>query len=423
MAEQKEYRRFTLPQRLEHWVLFASFTALAVTGIPQKFAGSGWAEWMIQTMGGIEMVRIIHHTSAVILILTGLYHVIAVAYKVFVLRVRWTMFPRFDDVLDALDQVRYNLGLTKEHPKLDRYTFGEKIEYWALVWGTVIMALTGLIMWNPITATRFMPGDIIPAAKAAHGAEALLAVLAIIVWHFYNVHLKEFSQAMFTGKLSQHQMEEEHALELERVKQAKIDPRPAPEVIKRRERIFIPIAVVGAVAALVTVYFLTTYQTSIPLTTIARQTPQVTIYAPITSTPMPLPGAAVSPTSIAAPKPLPADHAGRTTCLACHTNGVGPALPADHAGRADAMCTACHKVGSAPQPTNVPATPAPGATAAPTVASATSAPASSGPLPQPADHAGRTTCLACHANGVGPALPADHAGRTDAMCAACHKAP
>lgn len=342
MAEQKEYLRFTLPQRLEHWILFVSFTALAVTGLPQKFAGAGWAEWMIQTMGGIEMVRIIHHTAAVILILTSLYHVVAVAYKVFVLRVRWTMFPRFDDVLDALDLVRYNLGMT-EHPKFDRYSFGEKLEYWALVWGTVIMAATGFIMWNPITATLFLSGDIIPAAKAAHGAEAILAVLAIIVWHFYNVHLKEFSKAMFTGKLSQHQMAEEHALELERLKQAKIDPRPAPEVIKRRERVFIPLATVGAVTALVVVYFLTTYQTSIPLTTIARQTPQVTIYAPITSTSMPLPVAVGSPTSIAAPNPLPADHAGRTTCLACHANGVGPALPADHVGRTDAMCTACHK--------------------------------------------------------------------------------
>ncbi len=423
MAEQKEYFRFTVPQRFEHWILVISFTGLVLTGIPQKFAGANWAEWLIGVLGGIESVRIIHHASAIVLVLASVYHVVAVAYKIFVLRVRWTMFPRLDDVLDALDAIRYNLGLTKEHPQLDRYNFGEKVEYWALVWGTVIMGLTGFIMWNPINAARFLPGDIIPAAKAAHGAEAILAALAIVIWHFYNVHLKTFSKAMFTGKMTQHQMEEEHALELARIEQAKVDVRPAPDIIKKRERIFIPVAAIGSVLALLALFFLITYENTAPLTTLPRRAQPVQIFAPITPTALPSAGVTPAPTGgVVAAKPLPADHAGRTTCLACHTSMAQPALPADHAGRTDATCTTCHKAGGAPaaQPTSAPATAAPGATAAPTSAPAST---STGPKPQPADHAGRTTCTACHANGVGPAEPADHTGRTDATCAACHKAP
>ncbi len=431
MAEQKEYFRFTVPQRFEHWILVISFTGLVLTGIPQKFAGADWAEWMIGVLGGIESVRIIHHASAIVLVLASVYHVIAVAYKIFVLRVRWTMFPRFDDVLDALDAIRFNLGLTKEHLKFDRYNFGEKVEYWALVWGTVIMGLTGFIMWNPINAARFLPGDIIPAAKAAHGAEAILAALAIVIWHFYNVHVKTFSKAMFTGKMTQHQMEEEHALELARIEQAKIDPRPAAEIIKKRERIFIPVAAVASVIALLALFFLITYENTAPLTTLPRRAQQVQVFSPIT--PTPLPSAGVTPAGAVVAKPLPADHAGRTTCLACHTNLPQPALPADHAGRTGATCTACHKAGGAPPapPTTGPATYSPRATRAPPPCAPPAAggpkcgPAATrpGPLPQPADHTGRTTCLACHASLPQPALPADHAGRTDATCAACHKAP
>jgi len=449
MAEQKEYLRFTVPQRLEHWVLFVSFTGLVFTGIPQKFSGDGWAQAAIGLMGGIEPVRIIHHTCAIILALAAVYHIIAVAYKVLVLRVRWTMFPRVDDALDALDAIRYNLGLTKDQPKLGRYNFAEKAEYWALIWGTLIMGATGFIMWNPITFARFFPGDLIPAAKAAHGAEAILAALAILIWHFYHVHIKTFSRAMFGGKLTEHEMKEDHALELERIQQGQADPRPAPQVIRRRERAFIPIAAVAAVVMLLGLYFLTTYPAP-SLTTLSRRPqPQVPIYVPITPTPTLSTGTTPAPTSgsVSAVKPLPADHAGRTTCLACHANGAGPALPADHTGRTDATCAACHKVGSAPatqpttaptsvpaaqptsapatsaptvQATSAPATSAPSATAAPTTAPAST---SAGPKPQPADHAGRTTCTACHANGVGPAEPADHAGRTDATCAACHKQP
>jgi cytochrome b subunit of formate dehydrogenase len=468
MSEQKQYLRFSVAQRIEHWVQMLSFTGLALTGIPQKFVGSSWAETMIQVMGGIELVRTIHHISATLLALACIYHVVVVAYKVFVLRVRWTMFPRLDDLFDALDVVRYNLGLTRERIKLDRFSFEEKAEYWAFVWGAVLMGFTGFMMWNPINTARFLPGDLIPAAKAAHGGEALLAVLAIVVWHFYGVHIKTFSKAMFTGKLSEHQMEHEHTLELERIQTGVVDPLPDPETVKKRERVFIPVAAILSALMLVTLYLFVTYEQT-AITTSPRRA-QVQIYAPITPTPTPRAGAP-APTLSAAAKPLPDDHVGRTTCNDCHAKNIGPNLPADHAGRTDATCSACHKLGTAPAaptsaatsapatkpavataaPTSAPAT-KPAATAAPATAPATSAapgtapttsaapgtapatkpaaataaataPASSaGPKPIPADHTGRTTCTVCHETGaVGPKSPDDHAGRTDAMCVACHK--
>ena len=403
MNEQKEYLRFSAAQRLEHWAQMLSFTTLGLTGLPQKFAGEGWAETMIGWMGGIENVRTIHHIAAIVLSLACIYHVIALAYKVLVLRVRWTMFPRLDDLLDALDQIRYNLGLTKELPKFDRFSFGEKFEYWAFVWGAIVMSATGFMMWNPINTARFLPGDLIPAAKAAHGGEALLAVLAIVIWHFYNVHIKMFSKAMFTGKLNEHEMLHEHGLELERINAGKMDPRPAPELVKNRERWFIPVAAVLSVGLLVGLYFFTNYEHT-AITTLPKRA-AVQVYAPITLTPTPRAGA---PTVSITAKELPASHDGRTACLTCHANNVGPQLPVDHAGRTDATCTACHKFASA--------APAAGTTPAATSA----APAAGAPKPQPADHTGRTTCLACHQSLPDPKLPADHAGRTDAMCAACH---
>ncbi len=409
MSEQKQYVRFSVAQRIEHWAQMLSFSLLALTGLPQKFAGEGWAEAMIGIMGGIEFVRNIHHLAAAVMALACIYHVIAVAYKVFVLRVRWTMFPRLDDLLDALDTVRYNLGLTKERPQLDRFSFEEKAEYWAFVWGAVVMGLTGFMMWNPINTARFVPGDLIPAAKAAHGGEALLAVLAIIVWHFYSVHLKVFNKAMFTGKLSEHEMAHEHSLELERINSGKVDPRPAPDVIKNRERWFIPVASISAVGMLVVLYLFLTYE-STAITTLPKRA-TVQSFAPITLTPTPRAGA---PTAVSAVKPLPVSHEGRTTCNNCHANNIGPKNPADHAGRTDATCSACHKFAS-----QAPATkPAAAGTPAPTAAPATSG----GLKPLPANHEGRTTCNVCHETGAaGPKNPADHAGRQDATCIACHK--
>ena len=207
-------RRFDTGQRIEHLVLVAGFVVLSISGVPQKYPDSRWGEFFIGLMGGIERVRLIHHTAAIVLILGTIYHLVAVAYKIYVKRVNLTMMPSVRDAQDGIQTLAYNLHMSPTHPRMGRYTFGEKIEYWAVVWGTVIMIITGFVLWNPIATARLLPGEFIPSAKAAHGGEALLAILSIITWHLYNVHIKHFNRSIFTGYMGRELMEEEHGLEL-----------------------------------------------------------------------------------------------------------------------------------------------------------------------------------------------------------------
>ncbi len=301
MAAQKTYRRFTITQRIEHWILLTSFTVLAVTGLPQKYVGAAWAEGLIRLMGDIETVRSIHHIAAVVLMLEAIYHLTAVAYRVLVKRVRLSMLPVPRDLVDLVDAIRYNLGLAPKRPALDRYSFEEKMEYWAVVWGTLIMAITGFMMWNPIATTRFLPGDFVPAAKAAHGGEALLAVLAIVTWHFYHVHLRRFNKSIFTGKLTHEEMQEDHPLELARIEAGLDGPPLAPEVKARRERIFIPIATVLVIALLFGLYqFVTFEQTAI---TTLPQRATVIAFVPATATPTPTRPPTATPTATSTPAP------------------------------------------------------------------------------------------------------------------------
>jgi cytochrome b subunit of formate dehydrogenase len=181
MSEQsKPVSRFSAFQRIEHWVLFASFTVLALTGLPQKFALAGVSDAIIAFLGGIETVRIIHRVAATIFMLEAVYHLVVVGYKLFVLRLKASMIPGSGDVTEAIQAVLYNLGIRRQQPKAGRYNFAEKLEYWAMVWGLVMMGATGFILWNPIVSSTILPGEIIPAAKSAHGYEAVLAVLAIL---------------------------------------------------------------------------------------------------------------------------------------------------------------------------------------------------------------------------------------------------
>ncbi len=277
----QHYDRFNLAQRIEHIILLVSFTALSITGLPQMFSLQPWAAFMIDAMGGIETVRVIHRTSAVLLIVGTIYHFVAVMYRMYVQRVALTMLPGLQDVKDGLQALGHNVGLVKTPPRMGRYNFGEKVEYWAVIWGTVVMVITGFMLWNPIATTAFLPGQFIPAAKAAHGGEALLAVLSIITWHFYNVHVKRFNRSMFTGKISHEEMEEEHALELEEIARGQRLEADA-EGVRRRRRIFTPAAAVITTILLIGLYFFVTYEQT-AITTVPRQ--EIDVFTPLTPEP------------------------------------------------------------------------------------------------------------------------------------------
>ncbi len=217
----REFVRFSLSQRMEHLLLMLSFTTLTITGVPQKFHDAAWADWAIAVMGGIEAVRQIHHLAAAMFILEGLYHAAFVFRSVVQKRQRPAMLPGPKDVRDVIHTLLYYVGFTRTQPRYDRFDFRQKFEYWGLIWGGVVMILTGLVMWFPVQATRLIPGELIPAAKAAHGGEALLALLTIVCWHFYWAHLNQhsmpFDMTIFTGKISERRMIEEHPLEYERL--------------------------------------------------------------------------------------------------------------------------------------------------------------------------------------------------------------
>jgi formate dehydrogenase gamma subunit len=304
MSKQKFIERFSIFQRVEHWLLVASFTTLSITGIPQKYAEAGISDFIITILGGIESVRIIHRIAATIFILESVYHLIVLGYKLYVMRRKATMMPGIKDVTDMIESVLYNLGIRKNHPKMGRFNFAEKLEYLAMIWGLIMMGLTGFMLWNPIATARALPGQFIPAAKAAHGLEAVLAVLAILIWHFYGVHIKRLNKSMFNGKLSQEEMQEEHALELEELQSAKAQKVVSLDDRKKRLSIYAPIAAVVTIALVaVVVYFITLEQSALTLTTIKPVDSGVARFVRQTPTALPtkLPTATAAPTATGQP--------------------------------------------------------------------------------------------------------------------------
>lgn len=282
---EQSYQRFDRSQRAEHLIFLVCFTVLAITGLSQMFASSLIGETAIGLLGGIEATRVIHRIAAVVMMAVSIYHVLSLLYRLIVRRVRASMLPARKDLDDLLQDIRFYLGRARQRARFGRFSYIEKAEYFALVWGTVVMIVTGFLMWNPIAAARLLPGEIIPAAKAAHGGEALLAVLAILLWHFYHVHIRHFNLSMFTGRLSRQEMEHEHPAELEAIEAGENPARPSPDQIRRRETLYIPLAAALAVGMGIGLFgFVTFEQTAIETVPPGES---VTAFVPLTPTPAP----------------------------------------------------------------------------------------------------------------------------------------
>ncbi len=287
--EKVTYTRFDISQRIEHIAFLLSFSILGLTGLIQKFAANPVSDSLILALGGIERVRLIHHYSAIVMMIVSGYHILVVAYRLFVLRVPWTMFPVIEDLQHLINDILYFIGIRKHRGYYGRYNYAEKVEYLAVVWGTVIMGITGFMMWNPLSTTRLLPGEFVPAAKAAHGAEAILAVLAIVIWHFYHVHIKHFNKSMFNGKLTRTEMKHEHPAELDLIDAGKAAKRPGEKELRRRQLVYFPAALVFTFAFGFGIIKFTTFEVTAITTVPQGETAQV--YVPVTPTPRPSPTA------------------------------------------------------------------------------------------------------------------------------------
>jgi formate dehydrogenase gamma subunit len=230
------YLRMTVSERIQHASLAISFLTLVVTGFMLRFPEAWWVEHIRElSKNAFEYRSILHRVAAVVLVSASLYHIIHISFTTRGRQFIKDMLPKYKDIMDALGIARYNLGFSKIKPKLDRFSYVEKAEYWALIWGTMVMTITGAIMWFDNTFMGLFTKLGWDIARTVHYYEAWLAFLAILVWHFYfvifNPDIYPISLAFIKGTISEEEMAEEHPLELERIKAAKAENDKANDTI------------------------------------------------------------------------------------------------------------------------------------------------------------------------------------------------
>jgi formate dehydrogenase gamma subunit len=206
--------RFSRNQLVQHLLLTVSFLLLVVTGFALRYPEAWWVEWLTRA-GMTEGLRgDLHRAGAVMLLFTSLYHGYYLLATRGGRRELRALLPTRKDWNDLWSNLRYHTFRSTKKVEFGRYDYTQKAEYWALVWGTILMALTGLVLWFPTVAARLLPPVVIPASQTIHFYEAVLAVLVILVWHFFFVvfHPEEYpmSWTWITGRMSRKAAKEHH---------------------------------------------------------------------------------------------------------------------------------------------------------------------------------------------------------------------
>ena len=203
-AKEMTTMRLNGQERLQHLVLSVAFFTLAYSGFALKYPEQWWAQPF--HAGGETLRKAVHRWTALVFCLTGIWHLL---YMVGTRRgrflLRHNLLPRLRDLGDPIRVILFNLGLRKEKVKLSYPSYIEKSEYWALVWGSVIMVLTGsLLVFNDFTL-QHLPVWVSNLATLIHFYEAVLAFLSILVWHFYwtifDPEVYPMNMSWMTGRL------------------------------------------------------------------------------------------------------------------------------------------------------------------------------------------------------------------------------
>jgi len=224
--EEQWVVRFSKRHRFTHLLIIVSFLILAATGLPLMYSFTDWGRWLVELHGGLGVTRFLHRAAAIVSFFYAGYHLWFIIQKVILERdwsIIWgenSMVPRKQDFIDVFNMFRWFFYLGPK-PKLDRFTYWEKFDYFAVFWGIPVIGLSGLMLWFPTFFTLFLPGEVLNIAMIVHSEEALLATAFIFAFHFFHNHLRPenfpMDIVMFTGKMRLSWFKEERPVEYERM--------------------------------------------------------------------------------------------------------------------------------------------------------------------------------------------------------------
>jgi formate dehydrogenase gamma subunit len=221
-TQRSQIRRMTLQEVWQHFFVMSSFIVLVVSGFALRFSDGWFSRLFFGWESGFEIRGEIHRVAAVLFMITVVWHLLFVLISRRGRQFVRDMWPTRRDFAQFWRRIKFNIGRREKPPRFGRFSYVEKAEYWALIWGSAIMVISGMLLWFDNWANAFLPKGGLDVALVFHYYEAWLATLAIFVWHLYSTvfspHVYPMNPSWLNGKMPETMYRHEHPEHIEEAK-------------------------------------------------------------------------------------------------------------------------------------------------------------------------------------------------------------
>ncbi|UCF93508.1 MAG: cytochrome b/b6 domain-containing protein [Desulfobacterales bacterium] len=217
-TDKRYFVRLNYAERAQHFIFLGCFVVLVITGFMLKLP----EDIVVKTFGGARDTvffyrSLLHRIAGTMMIAVSVFHVFYLVFRPAGRRWLMDMLPRPRDLRDMVFNMLYYIGVKDEPPAYDRFNYKQKLEYYALISGTTLMSITGLLLWTEYRWSKF----VLDIGILVHGMEAILACLAIMIWHLYEIHLRPhkfpIDNMWITGLIDEEEMKAEYPLHYHKI--------------------------------------------------------------------------------------------------------------------------------------------------------------------------------------------------------------
>lgn len=212
---RKVLRRYTDRERLNHWFFAFMFFAAAFSGLALFHPGFFF---LSNLFGGGSWTRILHPFMGVLMVFSFLGFAINLMAE--------------NKITDADREWSKHMGEMmrgnkKQLPPVDKFNYGQKVVYWVMLIGLIVLLLTGVMFWRPWFDGVF-PIGLQRLAVLLHSVAAVCVILAVIVHVYAAFWVKGTIRAMSQGTVTDEWAKMNHPLWRDRVINTSVAEAPRP---------------------------------------------------------------------------------------------------------------------------------------------------------------------------------------------------
>jgi len=218
---EETVQRFSVGWRLQHLILALGVTGLAASGLAIRYYATPYGKFVLGMLGGISACGLFHRIFALTLGIATIWHIFMILFTREGHEDFLALMPEKGDKTRWLKAIHSKLTGGEYEAEWGRYTFGQKVQYWMVATGVLLMIATGSILLFGHRSIAFLPKWLVDTVRVVHGGQGVELMAFLILWHLYSTHFAPgrfpMARSWINGKITLSELKLYHKREFRKL--------------------------------------------------------------------------------------------------------------------------------------------------------------------------------------------------------------